>query len=40
VVEDNFELPVSAVPEPGTMVLVASGLLGLLVAGRRRRRPH
>ena len=38
VVEDNFELPQTAVPEPATMSLVAVGLLALAALGWRRRR--
>lgn len=37
-VEDNFELPAAVAPEPGTLVLVASGLLALALAGYARRR--
>lgn len=38
VVEDNFELPVSAVPEPGSLALLTTGLLALSGAGYLRRR--
>lgn len=37
-VQDNFELPTSAVPEPAVMSLVATGLVGLSIAGYLRRR--
>ena len=39
-VEDNFELPASAVPEPGSALLLATGLAGLSAATllKRRRR--
>jgi hypothetical protein len=37
-VEDNFEFPLSAVPEPGSMVLLATGLLALSFASYRTRR--
>lgn len=40
---DNFSFgsitAIAAVPEPSTFLLVAAGALGLLVYGRRRRRP-
>ena len=31
-------LPASTVPEPGTIVLLGSGLIGVMMVGRRRRR--
>ncbi|NLF08010.1 MAG: PEP-CTERM sorting domain-containing protein [Pirellulaceae bacterium] len=35
---DNFSLTVSPIPEPGTFALLAAGLVGLAVLGRRKRR--
>ncbi|MBI5136679.1 MAG: PEP-CTERM sorting domain-containing protein [Nitrospirae bacterium] len=31
------EITVNVVPEPGTLLLMASGLLGLVLWGRRKR---
>lgn len=40
VVEDNFELPTTPIPEPAAMLLLATGLAALSVAGLlKRRRP-
>jgi hypothetical protein len=33
---DNFGFSATVVPEPGTLVLVGSGIVGLIVSGRRR----
>jgi len=37
-VEDNFELPETAAPEPGTLILVGTGLSALAGSGYLRRR--